>query len=75
MAAHFLLAFVVPSISTFKPNVLVFFADDLGIGDLAVYGHPTTSTPSTPLLPARMFFKNTPALTDGHLAHPVIRPR
>jgi uncharacterized sulfatase len=28
-----------------KPNVIVIFADDLGYGDLACYGHPSFSTP------------------------------
>lgn len=30
---------------TDKPNFVVIFADDLGYGDLGVFGHPTISTP------------------------------
>lgn len=33
-----------------KPNILILFADDLGFGDLASYGHPTTQTPNLDLL-------------------------
>jgi arylsulfatase A len=29
-----------------KPNFIVIFADDLGYGDLGVFGHPTHHTPA-----------------------------
>jgi len=28
-----------------KPNVIMIFVDDMGYGDLGVYGHPSKKTP------------------------------
>jgi arylsulfatase A len=36
-----------------KPNIIIIFCDDLGYGDLGVYGHPTTRTPHLDRMCAR----------------------
>ena len=51
-----------------RPNVLILFADDLGVGDLGVLGHPTISSPNIDKL----------ALgggeSDSRLASPAVEP-
>lgn len=37
---------LVEAASERPPNVVLFFADDLGYGDLACYGHPYAETPA-----------------------------
>lgn len=48
------------------PNVVVIFADDLGYGDLGVYGHPTIKTPRLDRLAAEGL-----KLTSFYAAEPV----
>ncbi|KAM5172606.1 arylsulfatase A isoform 1-T2 [Mantella aurantiaca] len=40
-------------VSATPPNVILLFADDLGFGDLGVYGHPTSRTPNLDNMAAR----------------------
>ena len=35
----------VPLSAQSQPNIIIIFCDDLGYGDLGVYGHPTIATP------------------------------
>ena len=52
-----------------KPNIIILFADDLGYGDLAVYGHPTSTTPNLDLLA-----KQGLLFTQFYSANPVCSP-
>jgi arylsulfatase A len=49
-----------------KPNVVLFFVDDLGYGDLGFTGHPSTSTPALDRL-ASLGMR----LTSWYSAYPV----
>lgn len=51
------------------PNIIVIFADDLGYGDLGVFGHPTIHTPHLD----RMAFEGQ-KWTNFYVAAPVCTP-
>lgn len=51
------------------PNVVLFFADDLGYGDLGSYGHPYNRTPNLDALAAE-----GQRWTDFYVAAPVCSP-
>ncbi len=52
-----------------KPNFIVIFADDLGYGDLGIFGHPTIRTPSLD----QMAFEGQ-KWTNFYVAAPVCTP-
>ena len=70
-----LLAWVTPSLAASPtepkapPNVVIFFADDLGYGDLGSYGHPYIRTPNLDTLAAE-----GQRWTDFYAAAPVCTP-
>ena len=52
-----------------QPNFIVIFADDLGYGDLGVFGHPTIKTPNLD----KMAFEGQ-KWTSFYVASPVCTP-
>uniref|UniRef100_A0A1A7YGJ7 Arylsulfatase A n=1 Tax=Iconisemion striatum TaxID=60296 RepID=A0A1A7YGJ7_9TELE len=52
-----------------KPNFVLFFADDLGFGDLGCYGHPSSLTPNLDHLAAKGL-----RFTDFYSTCPVCSP-
>lgn len=56
-----------------KPNIVILFCDDLGYGDLGVYGHPTIRTPNLDRMTAdgmkfTNFYSGSPACTASRYA-------
>ena len=56
-----------------KPNIIILFADDLGYGDLGVYGHPTIRTPNLDAMAESgmkftNFYSGSPACTASRYA-------
>ena len=52
-----------------RPNIVILFADDLGYGDLASYGHPYNRTPNLDAMAAQ-----GQRWTDFYVAAPVCSP-
>ncbi len=52
-----------------RPNIVLILADDLGYGDLASAGHPTSLTPNLDKLAA-----SSRVFTDFYTASPVCSP-
>jgi arylsulfatase A-like enzyme len=52
-----------------KPNIVLLFADDLGYGDLGVFGHPTIKTPNLDRMA-----EGGVKLTQFYVAAPVCTP-
>jgi arylsulfatase A len=52
-----------------KPNIIIFLADDLGWGDLSIYGHSVIKTPNLD-----RFAKQGMLFTDCHSASAVCSP-
>ena len=55
------------------PNVVIIFADDLGYGDLACFGHPTIATPNLDRMAAEgmkftQFYSAAPVCTPSRAA-------
>ncbi len=56
-----------------RPNIIVIFADDLGYGDLACFGHPTINTPHLDRMAAEgmrftQFYSAAPVCTPSRAA-------
>jgi len=58
-----------PMAGSGKPNVVILFADDMGYGDLASYGHPYNRTPNLDELASQ-----GQRWTDFYVAAPVCSP-
>uniref|UniRef100_A0A8C5RGU4 Sulfatase N-terminal domain-containing protein n=1 Tax=Laticauda laticaudata TaxID=8630 RepID=A0A8C5RGU4_LATLA len=64
------MALLAPLGSAYQPpNIVLIFADDLGFGDLASYGHPTSATPNLDKMAAEGL-----RFTDFYSSSPVCSP-
>lgn len=77
--AFFLVALTAPLLpvndiyAASNPNVIVIYADDLGYGDLACFGHPTIKTPALDRMAAEgmkftQFYSAAPVCTPSRAA-------
>lgn len=65
----FISCVIIGSCTSFPPNFVLLFADDLGFGDLGCYGHPTSLTPNLDRLAAGGL-----RFTDFYCTSPVCSP-
>ncbi len=62
-----------PESTVAPPNIVLFFCDDLGYGDLGAYGHPSIRTPNLDQLAVKgvkftNFYSGSPACTASRYA-------
>jgi len=73
LSVAFCLALATAAPAAAKPNIVVIFCDDLGYGDLGVFGHPTIQTPNLDRMAAEgqkwtSFYTAAPVCTPSRAA-------
>lgn len=74
-----LLVLALLSSASQPPNFVLIFADDLGFGDMASYGHPTSATPNLDKMAAgglrfTDFYSSSPVCSPSRYGTPCLLP-